>query len=88
MLLGYKEGVEVPEAGLNVPGPPLTSSEAYLHLASAHLLVGISSKPISKKICRNSARTLFTGIPMISYSSYKEERPVYMVPYRDAMLRS
>ena len=26
-----------------------------------YLLVGISSKPISRKICRNSVRTLFTG---------------------------
>ncbi len=66
MLLGYVEGVEVPEAGIDVPVPVSTLWKSFVYLVSAHLLVGISSKPISKKMCRNSARTLFTEIQMIS----------------------
>lgn len=88
MLLGYEEGVEVPEAGLNVPGLTLTSSKLYLRLASVYLLVGISSKPISKKMSRNSARTLFTEITMISYSQRWGVHLGSLISYKDVMLHS
>lgn len=58
MLLGYEQGVEVPEAGFNISGP--ASVWLAVRTRATHLFVGISSKPISKKICRNSCRTLFT----------------------------
>ena len=58
VLLGDEEGVEVPEAGLDIPSK--FSQECALKSGRIYRFVGISSKPISKKICRNSCRTLFT----------------------------
>ena len=83
MLLGYEKSIKVPKAGLNISREV---REEFSSKSAAYLLVGISSKPISKKICRNSCRTLFTAdlesARLASLSGYMSGR----LPYKGAKL--
>lgn len=62
VLLRDEESIEVPETRLNKPAVLSVGVAAQTHsIRGAHLLVDISSKPISKKICLSSVRTLLSG---------------------------
>ena len=63
MLLGDVERVKVPESSFNEAGCiSISLNSTCTDNQGRYRLVGISSKPISKKICLNSVRTLLTTI--------------------------